>query len=336
MRPIADMIGECRVKCVFADAPFTACVDDNNSTDYPSKRVKKDCCNWIGFYKNLDTHLKYDCAWAPAKCSHEGCTQVNIVKASLREHEEKCPYRLEKCKYCKVDVRLIEMEEHFLVCDEAPVVCECGYKTDRWLLENHRARVCNVTEIECIYAKYGCSLTLRRPDLEEHYRDDSHEHLELMERVLHAKDVQQAREISRLNARQIYRRLVWRVRWTAITFNEVFYSESVELLLPGQTEPCELKIGASFVNHILWFHVSIAGEFKEVDIEGTTFTLVSHSHNIEDIVEKIPCDSKIDDGHYCSLPIAPREFVKGLASGSPPDRELHIVCHFQATYDETV
>ena len=136
---VSDALGNLVVYCPRSEAgagsPKRAKKKNQENQEEGALKV---ACVWMGPHRDLETHLKNDCAHALRKCSL--CNEQ--MAQSLMEHhtQQECAERLMPCAFCKIDFKVAELKEHEDVCDMSPhvvVSCVCGAKLARGQLDDH-------------------------------------------------------------------------------------------------------------------------------------------------------------------------------------------------------
>ncbi|KAG8504412.1 TNF receptor-associated factor 5 [Galemys pyrenaicus] len=166
-------------------------------------------------------HLQ-QCPFQAVLCPNDGCREP-VLRRALQEHlSAHCPYREERCRYCKRDVPVIALQGHEEnLCPEYPVSCpnKClqtiprtevpgdrplhmvyaarqppeAAQESRLQVDQHLA-VCPEAEQDCPFRHYGCAAKAKRGSLREHEHTALRDHMLL---VLE-KNVQLEEQISDL------------------------------------------------------------------------------------------------------------------------------------------
>ena len=138
-------------------------------------------CNWIGCLLEGEEHLR-ECDYFLIGCPKE-CETV-IERIEKENHIENCcPMRLVECEFCKARLYFLELTNHLTTCPSYPIYCiGCGEEILRIENGNHVDNVCQMTEIECPYAKYTCKIgQILRKDLLAHKKEFYIEHQDMIE-----------------------------------------------------------------------------------------------------------------------------------------------------------
>ena len=99
---------------------------------------RKEGCLWTGPHRDLERHLKSDCAHALRECNL--CNKV-MAKSMIEHHvEEECLERSMPCAFCNNDFIVSELKDHEDVCNKSPhvaVSCVCRVKLARGQIDDH-------------------------------------------------------------------------------------------------------------------------------------------------------------------------------------------------------
>jgi len=86
----------------------------------PNKPSHYTKCPWVGYWEDLDKHLK-DCEWKKIECPLY-CGAIE-AKCDMKEHKAKeCPNRGINCPGCKKFIKITDMEKHKEYCFANPNV----------------------------------------------------------------------------------------------------------------------------------------------------------------------------------------------------------------------
>ena len=154
---------------------------------------KQEGCEWKGELGQLDNHLNLSpksdkqlegCEYSEIECTY--CSEL-IKRCRLSIHQtDLCPKRSFSCEYCHTYVSNYEevVNNHWPVCGYHPVQCpnECGISLERQVLENHVARDCPKTNIDCDFHHVGCDVKLPRKDMPAHLNENLVTHMSLQAR----------------------------------------------------------------------------------------------------------------------------------------------------------
>ena len=138
-------------------------------------------CDWKGDLSSEEDHRKADsgCQFEPILCKNE-CGE-KIKRKDMKIHLlDECPLRPSRCKYCSFSGSQEEVDNHSELCPDHPVACPNGCSLDasflRKDLEMH-LDVCPEKKFACTFATGGCSVMLKKADMEEHMKTNLEEHL---------------------------------------------------------------------------------------------------------------------------------------------------------------
>jgi hypothetical protein len=126
-------------------------------------------------------------AWAVCPFSSQGqrCSERNLRKKTLKEHERVCLYRTIECEFCFGSVPYHAFDSHMMECDSIPVQCRyCDMKVSRRNLNEHEQLSCQESHVLC---PYDCQVKVKRRELPEHNRVSVVEHLEFLNLRMHEK-----------------------------------------------------------------------------------------------------------------------------------------------------
>ena len=138
-------------------------------------------CGWSGKLLEGEKHLK-ECGSFLITCPL-GCRNV-IKRCEMNDHlTAYCLQREVNCEYCDLSITFKNLTEHLLTCPAHPIVCKCRRSTRRDEVEEHIDKDCELTEVECPYAKYSCKIgKIPRKDLLAHKKEFYIEHQDMIER----------------------------------------------------------------------------------------------------------------------------------------------------------
>ena len=151
---------------------------------------KKQGCQWVGELGQLDNHLNINpsqqnqlqgCQYIQLKCLH--CS-ISYQRLHLKAHQnDQCPKRPFSCQHCKSFRSKYEdvANNHWPVCNYYPVKCQnkCGLSPQRKNLENHIAKDCPLTIVDCEFQHMGCNVKLPRKEMSAHLERSMAHHLSL-------------------------------------------------------------------------------------------------------------------------------------------------------------
>ena len=138
-------------------------------------------CGWSGKLLEGEKHLK-ECGGFLIRCPL-GCGDV-VKRCQMNYHlYTTCLYRGINCEFCDLSITFKKLTEHLLTCPAHPIVCKCRRSIRRDEIEKHTDKDCELTEIECPYAKYSCNVgKIPRKDLFAHKQEFYIEHQDMFER----------------------------------------------------------------------------------------------------------------------------------------------------------
>ena len=138
-------------------------------------------CDWRGKLLEGEEHLR-ECDTFLIACPLE-CGGV-IIRCEMINHlETDCALREVKCEFCDVTVISKNLADHLEICQVHPIVCKCNKEFRRDEVKEHIDKDCELTEIECPYAKYSCKIgKIHRKDLLAHKKEFYIEHQDMIER----------------------------------------------------------------------------------------------------------------------------------------------------------
>ena len=167
------------------------CKEENSSSN-PVQKVRNSVavlnikcpllmgCDWNGKLVDGEEHLK-ECGkffvTCPLECGvvTERCEMNNHLKTE-------CILRETRCEFCDLVLIFKNLTNHLKTCPAHPVVCKCGRELRRDEVEEHIDKDCELTEIECPYAKYSCKIgKIPRKNLLAHKKEFYIEHQDMIE-----------------------------------------------------------------------------------------------------------------------------------------------------------
>ena len=140
-------------------------------------------CPWTGQLQHLDAHLDVttgDCEYVDVECPKK-CVQ-KVQKRNVDTHlANECPNRDYRCLHCNFASTFCVVSKHFDVCRYYPLACpnRCGVTFERDDLDDHM-KMCRLEEVECVFAKAGCSANFIRDNEDAHMDQNMQKHLALM------------------------------------------------------------------------------------------------------------------------------------------------------------
>ena len=155
--------------------------DEEDDFDlYPRYSCSAKCCDWRGSYDEwTDVHVG-ECQHMTVGCAH--CGQ-SIKRSEKEEHDEQCEQFPLQCSFCGVMTPRECMESHHeFHCPEVRVRISCCNEVIKRLEVDAHILECPEVEIYCEYVQYGCEVTPKRRDLQQHLGAHSKRHLHLVRR----------------------------------------------------------------------------------------------------------------------------------------------------------
>jgi hypothetical protein len=155
-------------------------------TELSSGSSSSACCSWQGLYKDLSQHLDYDCDLAVCNGPMQGCSE-KVKQKNLPDHQRDCRHRPMTCHRCGIIYQTILAESHEKVCPEVEIVCskievrndttvdKCKQKYKRKDRALHKS-VCNLVNMHCVYASFGCRTWILRKYMNQHLVDEAISH----------------------------------------------------------------------------------------------------------------------------------------------------------------
>ena len=164
-----------------------------NSSSNPANKVRNSVanlnvkcplsrdCGWNGKLVDGEKHLK-ECGKFFVTCTLK-CGDVT-ERCEMSNHlKTECLLRKAKCEFCDLVIIFKNLNEHLMTCPAHPIVCKCSRVLRRDAVEEHIDKDCELTEIECPYAKYSCKIRkIPRKDLLAHKKEFYIEHQDMIER----------------------------------------------------------------------------------------------------------------------------------------------------------
>ncbi|EGC38220.1 hypothetical protein DICPUDRAFT_76178 [Dictyostelium purpureum] len=126
---------------------------------------------------SIETHLNI-CLFTEINCvNSSNCGKFR--RGEMGTHIEQCQYEIKKCE-CNHSFIGKDMEEHKAkICPETLIECEyCNMKFKRIDLGDHIDEDCPKKEISCPYSKYSCEFKTNRGEMQNHL--DHYDHLVLV------------------------------------------------------------------------------------------------------------------------------------------------------------
>ena len=167
----------------------TAVADKQLSRTLREKTVrcthKEDGCKWVGALSAIDQHLDVNrqvdgCLFRLVRCRY---CDLRVRLNRIDDHESVCPEQPLICEYCNIYRCLRrELPEHWDSCALYPIVCPkgCGAKITRISTDKHNKHWCPLSVVDCEFAHAGCKVRVRRNSMSRHLDEAAKDHLDLM------------------------------------------------------------------------------------------------------------------------------------------------------------
>lgn len=130
-------------------------------------------CNWTGPLMNLTFHLTSEsdkgCKFQVVDCPLQ-CGEMYERRYTAAHVRCGCKLRGVSCEHCGDTFKEYLLDQHFSVCDHAPVDCpeSCGHKIRRCDVEHHLSVDCAKGKVQCAFHDIGCQELVKRHELEQH------------------------------------------------------------------------------------------------------------------------------------------------------------------------
>ncbi|KAM9970870.1 hypothetical protein ACTFIR_002734 [Dictyostelium discoideum] len=194
---------ECWEKSLKNKKECMVCRSEVNSTNYLTRCLVIEQCftkkeyYCIYSFKNGDFIDFSNGEIILIKDEENGCKEI------IKEHEEKCGYKLVRCEYCAFDDTIQkELKSHHDECSEFPIECpqSCSIMVERYQIKSHIDNDCNNSIIQCKYYEYGCKVEMKRSELQNHLNDVNHQYFmeKNQEKLICDKIQKQNNELSSL------------------------------------------------------------------------------------------------------------------------------------------
>ena len=181
-----DSCPQCR------ESPLEIVVDTRTKRHISSLTVYcthyKSGCEWKGSFNTVRDHLSEDCLYEDVECESDGCTE-KFQRRYLAEHmDRECSMRIVKCPCCEDDDLSYHelVNVHYKECPDWPMRCpnhcntESGKDLTRSTLEDHLEGNCPEQVISCQFAEAGCTVRVKRKDMDNHIQKSVGEHMTAM------------------------------------------------------------------------------------------------------------------------------------------------------------
>ncbi|KAM9944670.1 hypothetical protein ACTFIT_009385 [Dictyostelium discoideum] len=265
--------------------------DDENDS-IPLIKDKENGCKQIITVEELDTHLK-QCQFKFVECPNKknGCEiQFRFNKLEiLKDHEQICDSRFEKCKHCLELIVFKNLNSHQDQCIKTLIECiSCKSHIERGKLKKHLNLNCPNEIVDCAFKANGCNDQMKRVDLSQHLLISKHmlfisESIEKQQnQIQHTKRkyLKLKRKIQEINENSINK--IYENDWFIKNFTKSKKKVGSFFLGP------EFKIGSfefglslypngridTFENHLVIALFEKSGLYKSVTVE-SDFTLIN-------------------------------------------------------------
>lgn len=137
-------------------------------------------CDWVGLLGEFDNHVNNDCKYHSLTCPYSNCGQ-QYMRYQMGQHMHKCKYKTETCKYCKINLLVNELNQHYKQCPDYPIPCVLGCPEiiERQKMESHLLN-CDKKLINCCFEKLGCPELVEKGSINDHLIRNIHSHSLLM------------------------------------------------------------------------------------------------------------------------------------------------------------
>ena len=147
---------------------------------------QEDGCEWTGELRNEEDHEE-ECQYANEYCTNE-CGQW-VMRKDMEDHvDNQCPRRSVYCEHCYLELELMELQDHYEICEMYPVECvyDCGDVLERHKMDSHidQQGSCPNTPVACDFKNSGCEFRGKRSDLSKHIESNVVSHLGLVAKKL--------------------------------------------------------------------------------------------------------------------------------------------------------
>ncbi len=144
-------------------------------------------CRWKGTVATLAYHSTkcwFTLLPCPKECKDDYGEINCFIRKNLDEHlQEDCPNRDYECEHCGEEGTYAEITEvHDDICEFKLVYCpndECPSVMQRQEVDEHVKSECEYTMTPCKYESIGCSVKMKRQDMEKHEQKDKQGHLNM-------------------------------------------------------------------------------------------------------------------------------------------------------------
>lgn len=137
-------------------------------------------CDWTGEVRHVEAHL-LSCHCKIIRCPNHRC-QAIMEKRLVEDHVmNTCQWRTLQCGHCSGKYAKCEEEKHSSECRRIPVDCPngCGEFIPREEVTSHKEVNCPQSLVNCQYDYMGCSIKVKRCEINDHLEQSLRSHFEL-------------------------------------------------------------------------------------------------------------------------------------------------------------
>ncbi|XP_050637031.1 TNF receptor-associated factor 5 isoform X4 [Macaca thibetana thibetana] len=241
-------------------------------------------CNAKVILGRYQDHLQ-QCLFQAVQCSNENC-QEPVLRKDLKEHlSAYCQFREEKCLYCKKDVVVINLQNHEEnLCPEYPVFCpnNCAKIILKTEVDEHLA-VCPEAEQDCPFKHYGCAVTDKRRNLQEHEHSALREHM----RLVLEKNVQLEEQISDLHKSLEQKESKIQQLAETIKKLEKEFKQFAQLFGKNGSFLPNIQVFASHIDKSAWLEAQVHQLLQMVNQQQNKFDLRPLMEAVDTVKQKI-------------------------------------------------
>ncbi|XP_063564860.1 TNF receptor-associated factor 5 isoform X3 [Gorilla gorilla gorilla] len=234
--------------------------------------------------KSQEDHLQ-QCLFQAVQCSNEKCREA-VLRKDLKEHlSAYCQFREEKCLYCKKDVVVINLQNHEEnLCPEYPVFCpnNCAKIILKTEVDEHLA-VCPEAEQDCPFKHYGCAVTDKRRNLQEHEHSALREHM----RLVLEKNVQLEEQISDLHKSLEQKESKIQQLAETIKKLEKEFKQFAQLFGKNGSFLPNIQVFASHIDKSAWLEAQVHQLLQMVNQQQNKFDLRPLMEAVDTVKQKI-------------------------------------------------
>ena len=248
-------------------------------------------CSWKGKLLKAEEHLK-QCGSFLIACPL-GCGDVT-KRCKMNNHlNNYCILREVKCEFCNITLSYKILTNHLEICPAHPITCKCNRVLRRDEVKAHIDKDCDLTEIECPYAKYSCKIgKILRKDLLAHKKEFYIEHQDMIER----ESCQGTEELLKVtNKLQMLERKYDQLKnendqlQQELKFRKKLLGVTIDLDVKNSSQ-IHGTTSSEFGNGLYKFNCSITSSRNEIIVSLKRLPAVAYSHkNIICITECVVC-----------------------------------------------